>query len=665
MKGKKWLGWGLPLLLLAGTAGGQAMAADDGIYHLGEVVVSGAEQGVEKVGTTHTVTAEQIRERGARTLDEALKLLPGVQVRTAGDGAPRIDLRGFRTRHVTLLLNGTPYNGTNDGQFDPGLISVENIAEIRVTTGGSSMLYGSGGNAGIINIITKKATQGFGGSLGGELGEGNMHLFRGAASYGADKFDVFVSGSSYERDHFLLSNHFSTTPDQTTRERENSDRRRHNLFANVGFAPTDYTLMGLTVSYLKGERGKPPVVNSSNADPYANNLRFERENDAENFSTQLAFSHDFTGPLSFKGWGYFNSLDILENGYDNNTYTVQTRNNSYRTDSKTEISGVNLQLRYDAERYGVATLGLMFENDDWKAKGFTIARVNNVNNIRTDFSNKADFQLYSVNFEYEVTPLQNLGVVLGFGHHWQDRDEKTSNDSSYLIGFNYQLFEPTRLKFSHSRKVRFPTLRDLYDPTRGNPDLKAEVTWHYEAGVEQQLPAKTLFTVTGFYVEAEDYIERPEGSDIVLNHDEYEFKGVEVAVENRYFDGLWLRASYDYLETEDKSPGSNRPRLQYRPEHRATLEASYKLPWWGLSAYGSAMWVANSYYNARGTNANVLPMRRLPEYLLVDCRINKAAAGGALDLYFGVNNLFDEDYEQSYGLPQAGRMIYGGVNWKF
>lgn len=660
MKGKKWIGWGLPLLLLAGTAGGQVMAADDGVYHLGEVVVSGAEQGVEKVGTTHIVTAAQIEERGARTLDQALYLVPGVQVRVGGDGTPRIDIRGFRTRHVRLLLNGTPFNASYDGQFDPALISVENIAEIRVTTGGGSTLYGPGGNAGVINIITKKATKGLGGSIGGELGEGNMHLFRGTAGYGSDKFDVFLSGSTFEQDYFLLSHKFSTTADQPDRERRNSDRRRHNLFANVGYSPSDATLLGVTLSYMQGERGKPPFTIFGNADPYAQQRqRFEREDDAENFSAQLAFSHDFTGPLSVKGWGYFNSLDVLESNYDNFNYNTLALNRAYRYDHQSEISGFNLQGRYDAERYGAATLGFMLENNDYRVKGF---EVSGNNNVRTDVNGNWDFQLYSVNLEYEVSPLPKLGVVLGVGHHWQDRSEKTTDDTSYLVGLTYQLFEPTRLKFSHSRKVRFPTLRDLYDPQRGNPDLKPEVTWHFEGGVEQQLPGRTLFSVTGFYAEAEDFIERPEGFDIVINNDKYEFTGVEVAVENTYFDGLWMRASYDYLDTEDASPGSTRPILQNRPRHSATLEASYRLPWWGLSTYGSARWVANTYYNARTGN---LPQRRYPEYLLVDWRINKAAAGGALDLYFGINNLLDANYEQSYGLPQAGRMIYGGVNWKF
>src|SRR5215510_12146711 len=63
---------------------------------------------VEDVGTTRRLTWADIEMRNARTLDEAVKLLPGVYVRTGGDGTPRIDVRGFRSRHVLLLVNGVP-----------------------------------------------------------------------------------------------------------------------------------------------------------------------------------------------------------------------------------------------------------------------------------------------------------------------------------------------------------------------------------------------------------------------------------------------------------------------------------------------------------------------------------------------------------------------------
>ena len=229
------------VLLLTGSAFGTALAAEEGVYHLGEVVVSGKEHGVEKVGTTHTVTAKQIEESGARTLNDAIKLVPGVQIRVGADGTPRVDMRGLRTRHIKLLLNGTPFNGTYDGQFDPTLISVEKIAEIRVNTGGGSTLYGSGGNAGVINIITKKAAQGAGGSMGFEMGEAGTTLLRGSASYGSDKYDVFISGTSYDQNRYLLSDDFSHTPDQVNDSRNNSDRERGTLFANAGYAPSDFT----------------------------------------------------------------------------------------------------------------------------------------------------------------------------------------------------------------------------------------------------------------------------------------------------------------------------------------------------------------------------------------------------------------------------------------
>ena len=144
----------LLLQRVASAEGGER----SGIYALGEVVVSGKGEGGETTETVRTVTAEDIRNTGARTLDQAIVLLPGVNVRIGGEGTPRIDIRGFRTRHVVLLLDGIPMNSAFDQQFDPTVIPTENIAEIKLTEGASSILYGQGGLGGVINIITKKGT---------------------------------------------------------------------------------------------------------------------------------------------------------------------------------------------------------------------------------------------------------------------------------------------------------------------------------------------------------------------------------------------------------------------------------------------------------------------------------------------------------------------------
>jgi len=638
------------MAMLSGAAG-LASAADDGVYRLGEVVVSGENTGVEAIGTTHKVSAEDIEKRGARTLDEAIDMLPGVQVRTAADGAPRIDMRGFRTRHVKLLLNGTPFNSTSDGQFDPSLISVENIAEIIVTTGGGSELYGSGGNAGVINIVTKKANKGMNGSLGAELAEVDATLLRATGSYGTEKYDMFVSGSYFERDAYKLSNHYGEEKYEDGDERENSDRDRKNFFVNLGYQPGDATLLGVTFSALKGERGKPPGAlegynkKKKTGDIFGKTTKYERQDD-EAFNVQLVASHDFAGPLSVKGWAYYNSLDVKETQYTDSDYDEIKS----QLDSKTEISGANLHLAYDLQNYGRTTLGLMVENDDYEAE--------DEEGVKSD----GDFQLYSASLEYEVSPLDKLGVVLGAGAHWQDRERDTEDDYSYLVGLTYDLFEGTRLKASHARKVRFPTIRDLYDTDDGevNEELTAETTYHYEAGVEQVLPAKTLLSVTGFYIDIEDYIEKDD-EDVRRNYEEYEFYGVEVAAVNRYFDRLFLRASYTHTSTEDKSDDATRDELQNRPEHKATLETTCSLPW-GLSAYAGAQYVTdNYYYSVDGSDEQ----DKLPSIFLVDFKLNKSAANGAIDLYLGVDNMFDEDYEQSYGFPLAGRTFYGGATWKF
>ena len=183
---------------------------------------------------------------------------------------------------------------------------------------------------------------------------------------------------------------------------------------------------------------------------------------------------------------------------------------------------------------------------------------------------------------------------------------------------------------------------------------------NYEAGIEQRLPAATSASLTGFYTDIKDYIEKPKDEDMAQNREKYEIYGMEVVAENHWIDKLFLRASYTYLHTKDKSAGSQRDQLQNDPEHKVTMEATYQAPW-GLNIYGSALWVANSYYYDRQTESI---KKKLPDYWLFDFKINKQVAK-ALDLYFGINNAFDEDYQQSYGFPQAGRTMYGGATWRF
>ncbi|RJP15291.1 MAG: TonB-dependent receptor [Candidatus Abyssobacteria bacterium SURF_5] len=626
------------------------------MYTLGEIVVTGEREGVEGVTTVRRVTAEEIRNKGARTLSEALELLPGIVIRVGAEGTPRVDIRGLRSRHVTLLLNGIPINSTNDGQFDPSLIPVENIAEIKVSYSNHSILYGDGGLAGVINIITRKGTEGIHGMVSAEAGEGDHYLERFNVLGGQEKWSFFLSGSIFDRHAFPLSDDFDDTPVEDGDFRENSDFERDNFFGNFVYAPNDEWEFGVTLNYLQGEFGKPPSVIDDPADIFANRARFERVDDFEGISGQFAVRYNAPGPLDVRSWAFFNQLDQETNRYDDDHYDTITRRGNFHANEETFVSGVAVQPRYDLGRAGQITLALNARTEEFETDGFEIERVGGVD-TPVPFDDDRELDVYSVALEYEVFPIEQWAVVLGYNHNWLDKEEGEDDDAgAWLIGSYYDFPTNTRLKGSVSKQVRFPSIRQLYGVGEGNIDLTTEESINYEAGIEQALPWNTWASFTAFYLDVEDYIEKIPPDDIFTNNDEYEFAGFEVAAENRTIENLLVKLSYTYLDSQDKSPGSERDELQYRPEHKLALETRYYFDF-GLSAYLSILRVADQVVYSR---TEPLVKDDFDDYTVVNAKLEQAFLDNLLRVYVGVENLFDEEYEESYALPRPGRFIYAG-----
>jgi outer membrane cobalamin receptor len=625
-------------------------------YTLGEVVVSAEKEVVEAVGTVREITSEDIKNKGARDLDEALKLLPGVYIRTGGDGIPRVDLRGFRSRHVILLLDGIPINSTYDGNFDPTLIPVESIEKIKVSYGTHSVLYGDGGLGGVVNIITKRGTKDVHGMVLGEAGDRSHYLGQFNLSGGYGKADFFLSGSHFERDGFRLSGDFESTPAEDGGTRDNSDKKRDNFFANVNFAPNDRILIGAVFNYLKGEFGKPSTTISPR-DDFSESQRYERMDNFEGYSGHLSLSYDLPGPFGLRSWLFFNQLTEEENRYDDGNFESITRNGTFHHDNEIRIKGAALETTYDLKAAGLLTLGIKGRSEEGEFEGFDIERISGVD-TQVDIQDERDIDIYSAALEYEITPMKGCGLVFGYGHYWLNKDEGDDNEGSYMVGAYYDIHKNTRIKGSFARKIRFPDIRQLYDPDRGDPDLKTEKSNNYKLGVEQKLPWNSKVTLTGFLIDVKDYIEFIETvSDKFLNYDKYQFKGAELTAENRYLKNLLLRAGYTYLDTKDKSPNTERDELQNMPKHTVSFEGKYTFPF-GFLPYANIIYVADQVFYSRTTP---LMKKSLNDYVLVNLKLDQALFKGKANLYIGVDNLFDVDYEQSYGFPQAGRFIYGGV----
>jgi len=655
---KKTIGAGLGLFLILNSQ--QTVFAleqegiEQGAYTLGEVVVHAEKVATsEQAGTLYRVTQTDIEASGASTLDQALELVPGLNVREGAEGTPRIDVRGFRTRHVHLFLNGIPIRNTNDGQFDPTVIPAEIISEIKVLSGGSSVLYGSGGNGAVIDIITKAGGDGVHGRIDGKIGSGDLYELNSGLFGGNDKLSFYGNVGMQTRNYFPLSDNFTAAGDQGDDERLNSDRDRVSFFGNMSYALTDENTLGLTLSRVTGENGKPPITNAG-IDDFANKkAKYERIDDMSSTMVQAAFAHQGAGPWDYRAWVYFSQTDTEENGYDGPTYDSQTKKGSYHQDSEVELAGAHAQAGYTFADDSRLTLGLTGEQESWEADGFEIG-------VTDPIDSDEDLSTYSVALEYQRALSERWHLVLGYGHHFQDRNEKDDNDFTYMIGTYYDLTDSTRIKANHARKIRFPSLKQLYTVGAGNEDLDTEITTHYEIGAEQQLSATTKLDLTGFLIDATDYIEK-DTTSTYRNYQDLRFYGIESTLSMEPLDNFRLRCGLTWMQTEDRSSGSTRDDLQYRPEWKATLDGQYTFDF-GLRVSGEVIYVANQYLYDKKTETQ---KKELGDFTLVNLKLSQKIPTTPLEIYGGVDNLFDENYEESYGLPQPGRLLYAGLVYKF
>lgn len=647
-----WIGFSIS------SAQANEISSNTTAYSLGEVVVSANGQGEETIPTLE-VTDVDIKNRNAKTLDRALELVPGLNVSVRSKGSPRIDMRGFRSRHVILMLNGIPINSTYDGQFDPHLISTENISKIKVSYGNNSVLYGQGGLAGAINIITKQGTKGLHTDASAQIDERGNHYSQANISGGKEKVNFFLSVNNMDSDGFLLSNNFTDAEYEDGGIRENSDDERLSFFGNIGLEVNEKFELGLTLEKSSGEFGAPPVTQfiNKNDDSYYKDIKYERTEDFDTLSGQISMRYDPEGILGFRAWAFANEYEEDTARYDDNSYSTITKKGSYTQTSKTRIQGATLQTSFDLESAGEAVLSLSGEKDEYTSDQDEVDKKLNLVSSHEDH----DLDIYSAAFEYKRQLFSNLEVVLGYSHHWLSKESGNDDDKgSYMIAAGYDLTDATTLRASYARKIRFPSIKQLYDPNSGNEDLTTEQSDNYEVGITQQLPWEMKLDLAVFQNNVEDYIEVNDITNKNENNEEYQFKGIEFRLAKQILENGSVGMAYSYLETEDKSTGTLRDELQNRPEHKFTIELDYT--WnFGLSAHADLIHIADQYYY----NNDETVQSRLDDYTTVNLKLEQKLFKDNYFVYIGVDNLFDDDYEESIGYPREGRTAYAGVRVKF
>lgn len=152
----------------AGTATTLSVSLHPGISDMQEVIVTGNLKSYtpdnllniqqSSVMPVTVITRETIERMGSRRLDELLKEQTGLAVVNDISGGARatgIQLQGFSSEYVMILIDGQPMVGRNSGNFDLSRISITNIERIEIIKGASSCLFGSEALGGAINIVTR------------------------------------------------------------------------------------------------------------------------------------------------------------------------------------------------------------------------------------------------------------------------------------------------------------------------------------------------------------------------------------------------------------------------------------------------------------------------------------------------------------------------------
>ncbi|HEY0232464.1 MAG TPA: Plug domain-containing protein, partial [Dokdonella sp.] len=89
------------------------------------------------------IDIDTIKMQDRRNVAEALDLLPGVARQNVGQRRDTlVNIRGFDSREVTLYVDGVPVYVPYDGNLDLARLGVEDLSQIVVTKGLTSVLYG-------------------------------------------------------------------------------------------------------------------------------------------------------------------------------------------------------------------------------------------------------------------------------------------------------------------------------------------------------------------------------------------------------------------------------------------------------------------------------------------------------------------------------------------
>jgi iron complex outermembrane receptor protein len=232
--------------------------------------------------SSYTITRAEIDKAGSTSIMEALRLAPGVIVREQTNGVYDIHIRGFdnilrysedftKSNLSTLVMidNRPVFNHNLGGTFWEALpVDLIDVERIEIVRGPSAPLFGPNAVTGVINIITKRATEKTYLNATAQAGTNATTIFNGAGgSKVSEKFSFVISGNYQKRNRFDSKYYNPATGEYQNAEDflaasevrySDTDLALEKFGANVflNFKPTDGTSIDVSLGTQDSETQK-------------------------------------------------------------------------------------------------------------------------------------------------------------------------------------------------------------------------------------------------------------------------------------------------------------------------------------------------------------------------------------------------------------------------
>lgn len=597
------------------------------------------EQNVTEAPSAVTIiTADEIAKFGHRTLADVLQSVGGLYV-TYDRNYSYLGVRGFNrpgdySSRILVLVDGHRINET---VFDAALIGndfildVDNIKRVEVIRGPSSSIYGNNAFFGVINVVTKTGSDIMGTELSGWTG--SYGTYNGRFTYG-NKFtngvEMLVSGSYYTSDG--QENLYYPQYNTPLNNINNGLAHRADYEETYKlFTVLHYSDFGLEGGLSTRKKGVPTGAFGT----IFNDPAFKTTDDRAyvNVDFHHAFEDDWTVSVNaaFDHYHYYGDYPVLYPDDTTVKYQDYALGNSWSTDVQ-----VNKKL---FDRHTLTFGGEFrdnFQQDQGNQDNYTPQTIYN------DRRSSMTFGLYS---QAEIQLLKPLALNAGVRYDWFDTFGDTVNPR---IGLIYHPFSPTTVKLLYGTAFNAPNVYELDyagPNNKGNPNLRPETITTYEAVLDQRVSERVDLVASGYYYEIDHLINQeldPNDSLLVYrNVDEVTAFGIETGAQAKFENGIQVRLSYTYQETEDHATHSQ---VSNSPNHMGKLNLI--LPFFEDKLFGGIEFQYRS-------EAKTLASRETDPFWLMNVTLFSQRFFKGLEASASIYNLFDTRYYY----PAAGEHL--------